>query len=122
MTGSSSCHVPKLLQCLVHLAQETHRVEPLILRCQDILLFRRQSLAAVELSTLHIAEDSPYDLELGNVFFTDVVRDPRQGDLVILGWRNAQTPFYLVDSAAMTVIERELPFLGDKAIDLELLP
>lgn len=87
-----------------------------------ILLFRRQSLAAVELSTLHIAEDSPYDLELGNVFFTDMVRDPRQGDLVILGWRNAQTPFFLVDSATMTVIERQLPFLGDKAVDLELLP
>jgi hypothetical protein len=85
------------------------------------MLNRQQSMAAVVLSTLESAPESPGRI-LYRRFFSDFVENPRTGDFLVLGWNNAETPVYLVDPGLRWISEIRLPRVGHQAIDLELLP
>jgi hypothetical protein len=82
---------------------------------------RRQSLASVVLSTLEPAPESPGRLRL-NLFITELAQNPRTGDLIVLGWRNSETPAYRVDPNSLDQQGWTLLRVGDKAVDMELMP
>ena len=55
-------------------------------------MYRRQALTSVIVSTLAVASESPSDLGLGNKYLTDMLLNPRTGELVMLGWGNSAMP------------------------------
>ncbi len=85
------------------------------------LMNRRQAVASVVLSTLEPAPESPGGFRF-NWFLSAMVQNPRNGDLIVLGWRNYDTPVYRLDGRTLEQIGRILTEVGDKAVDMELMP
>jgi hypothetical protein len=76
---------------------------------------------AVTTSNLDPAPESPGRLS-GFHVLSDIAQDSRTGNLIVLGWRNLETPTGLVDRTRLIILPREMPEVGDNAVDLEVLP
>ena len=76
---------------------------------------------AVITSRLEPAPESPGRVR-GFHILGDLVQDPRTGNLILLGWRNTETPTLLVDRTSLFQVRRPMPELGLNALDLEVLP
>jgi hypothetical protein len=78
-------------------------------------------VASIVLSTLAPAPESPGGTRL-NYFLTDLVEHPRSGELLVLGWANLDTPVFRIDPATLDQIGFLAFRVGDKAVDMELMP
>jgi hypothetical protein len=82
---------------------------------------RYDFVLAVVASNLDPAPESP-----GNVRFIhvlqDLAQDPRTGNLIVLGWRNLESPLMQVRNTTLSPISSTRMEVGDNALDVEVLP
>ncbi len=72
-------------------------------------------------SDLGPAPESPGENDFFNLT-EDFVQDPRTGDLILLGQEKAVNPIVRMRRETLEPIEASFQFVGDHAIDLEVLP
>ncbi len=81
---------------------------------------RYNHVLAVRASDLAPVPESPGQ----NLFrvLGDLAENPRTGDLLVLSWRNLETPVVLVSWQTLSRLNRPLPLMENNALDLEVLP
>lgn len=108
--GDRSCATPRLWSMILDPVND-----------RTYFIDRYDWVFAVVTSNLEPAPESPGRLR-GFHVLGDLAQDPRTGNLILLGWRNTETPTLLVDRRSLFQVRRPMPELGLNALDLEVLP
>jgi hypothetical protein len=85
------------------------------------LLHLRQALTTLVLSTLEPAPESPGGFSRRNVFFSDLIQNPRNGELLVLGSAAQETTVHRFHSVTLEPLGPALD-VGSNAVDMELVP